>query len=129
MTHAMNTPIYFRLSILAAATFVSSLTYAQTNAEKIKAKWIVEKFETEKNTPQAIQAKQDLEGSYLTFEKDELTITKKTESGESLIKKGQYLVLNNSLTLGKDQATILELSEKHLTIQIPKQGTLYLTKM
>ncbi len=125
----MNTLIYVRLSILAVVTFVSSLTYAQTNAEKIKAKWVVEKFETEKNTPQAIQAKQDLEGSYLAFEKDELTITKKTGSGESLIKRGQYLVLDNSLTLGKDQATILELSEKHLTIQIPNQGILYLAKM
>lgn len=125
----MNTLIYIRLSILVVVTFVSSLTCAQTNAEKIKAKWVVEKFETEKNTPQAIQAKQDLEGSYLAFEKDELTITKKTESGESLIKRGQYLVLDNSLTLGKDQATILELSEKHLTIQIPNQGILYLAKM
>lgn len=125
----MNTPIYLRLSVIIVTVFASPLTYAQTNAEKIKAKWMVENFVTEKNTAQAIQAKQELSGVYLTFENNELIITKKTETGDSLIKKGQYSVLNNSLTLGKDQAVILELSEKHLTIQIPKQGVLYLTKM
>ena len=106
-----------------------TFTFAQTNTEKIKAKWVVEKFEAEKNTSEANQAKQELLGVYLTFDKEELTISRKTETCDSVIKKGPYLISGNSLTIGKGRADILLLSDNRLTIKIPKQGILYLVKL
>ena len=125
----MSTYTSFRRSLLAVFTLASAFTYAQTNAERIKAKWLVENFEVEKDTPQAAQAKKELLGAYLTFDEKELTISRKTEAGESVLKKGEFLLSGNSLTLGKDQAVIILLSEKQLTIKIPNQGVLYLSKL
>ena len=125
----MSTSVYSRQTFLAIILLTSTFAFAQTNTEKIKAKWSVEKFEVEKNTPQAIKANQDLQGVCLTFDTKEIVITKKTETRDSVIKRGQYFVSGNSLTLGKDQADILLLSEKQLTIKISGQGILYLTKM
>lgn len=125
----MRSPIYLRLSMLALIVLAFATTHAQTNADKIKAKWLVEKFDAEKNTAQAIKASQALAGVSLSFEQEELIITKKTETGDSVIKRGPYSIAGNMLTLGKDSATIVELSEKQLTIQIPNQGLLYLLKM
>jgi len=124
----MKTSNLLRQPILLILTFAASFTYAQSNNDKIIAKWSVDKFEVEKNTPQAVKAQQELQGTFLTFG-DELVISKKAEGGEQVIKKGQYSVSGTSITLGKDQAEILELSEKKLTIKIPTQGVLYLTKM
>ena len=118
-----------RSLIVVSITFITSLTYGQTNADKIQAKWVVEKIDPTDNRPQSKQAKEDLLGVYLIFGNDELLITKKTDTGENLIKKGSYSITDNILTLGKDKAMILELSDKRLTIQIPRQGTLYLAKM
>jgi hypothetical protein len=125
----MNTSFYFRHTFLAILLLSSTFVFAQANSEKIKAKWSIEKFEVEKNTPQAIKAKQDLQGVCLTFTTEELVVSKKTETADSVIKRGPYSVSGNSLTIGKDQADILLLSEKQLTIKIPGQGVLYLTKM
>ncbi len=125
----MRLPVLLHLQIIALIALAPVLTHAQTNTEKIKATWVVERFEPEKNTPQAIQAKQELTGVCLIFGKEELTITRKTETGDSILKKGPYVVSGNSITLGKSQATILTLSGKQLTIQVPKQGVLYLAKM
>lgn len=125
----MRTSIYYRQTILAILILASTFSYGQTNTEKIKAKWSVDKFEVEKNTPQAVKAKQDLHGVYLTFGNDELVISKKTETGDSIIKRGKYFITGNSVTIGKDQADILELSGNHLAIKISGQGVLYLTKM
>ncbi len=124
----MSTYVYLRQTILAVLILTSTFAFAQRNAEKIKAKWNIEKFEVEKNTPQAIKAKQDLQAVSLMFGNEELVISKKTETGDDVIKRGQYLVSGNSLTIGNDQADILLLSEKHLTIKISGQGVLYLTK-
>jgi len=124
----MKASTLLRQPILIILTFAASFTYAQGNNDKIIAKWSLDKFEVEKNTPQAVKAQQELQGTFLTFG-DELVISKKTEGGEQVIKKGQYSVSGTSITLGKDQAEILELSEKKLTIKIPTQGVLYLTKM
>lgn len=125
----MSTSVYSRQTFLAILLLTSTFAFAQTNTEKIKAKWSVEKFEVEKNTPQSIKANQDLQGVCLTFDTKEIVITKKNETRDSVIKRGQYFVSGNSLTLGKDQADILLLSEKQLTIKISGQGILYLTKM
>ena len=124
----MKTSTFLRQSILIILTFAVSFTYAQGNDDKIKAKWFVDKFEVVKNTPQAVKAQQELQGTFLTFG-DELVISKNAEGGEQVIKKGEYSVSGTSITLGKDQAEIVELSEKQLTIKIPNQGILYLTKM
>lgn len=124
----MNTSVYFRQIFLAILLLASSFTFAQLNTEKIKAKWSVEKFDAEKNTPQAIKAKQDLQGVCLTFANEELIISRETETCDSVIKRGQYFVSGNSLTVGKDQADILLLSEKQLTIKIAGQGVLFLAK-
>ena len=125
----MSTFVYSRQTFLAIILLTSTFAFAQTNTEKIKAKWSVEKFEVEKNTPQSIKANQDLQGVCLTFDTKEIVITKKTETRDSVIKRGQYFVSGNSLTLGNAQADILLLSEKQLTIKISGQGILYLTKM
>jgi hypothetical protein len=125
----MKFSIYLRLSIILVIFFTFTSTYAQTNSDKIKAKWVVEKFDIEKNTPQAIQAKQELLGLCLNFENEELIIARRTEKGDSIIKKGPYLISGNTLTLGKGPAAIYTLTEKELVIQIPRQGVLYLTKL
>jgi hypothetical protein len=125
----MSTSIYLRQTILAILILTFTSAFAQTNTEKIKAKWNIDRFEVEKNTPQTIKAKQDLQGICLTFGNDELVISKKTDTGYDVIKRGPYFVSGNSLTIGKDQANILSLSEKNLTIKISGQGVLYLTKM
>ena len=125
----MSCSVYLRQLIPAVLILASSIIYAQTDTEKIKAKWIIDKFESERNTAETDQTKKDLSGVCLTFKNDELTITRKTATGDSLIKTGPYFISGNSITLGKNQANILLLSEEHLTIQIPKQGTLYLIKM
>ena len=125
----MSPSIYLRQTILAILILTFTSAFAQTNTEKIKAKWNIDRFEVEKNTPQAIKAKQDLQGVCLTFGNDELVISKKTETGYNVIKRGPYFVSGNSVTIGKDQANILTLSEKNLTIKISGQGVLYLTKM
>src|SRR6185369_17633033 len=115
-----------RTSILVIFIFAATCVSAQTNAEKIKAKWIVDRFVVEKNTPQAVKVKQDLQSVCLSFGENELVISKKTDSGDSVIKKGPYSISGNTLTLGKDHAEISELSEKNLTIKLPGQATLYL---
>jgi hypothetical protein len=125
----MSTSIYLRQTILAILILTFTSAFAQTNTEKIKAKWNIDRFEVEKNIPQTIKAKQDLQGICLTFGNDELVISKKTDTGYDVIKRGPYFVSGNSLTIGKDQANILSLSEKNLTIKISGQGVLYLTKM
>lgn len=125
----MKTSTFLRQAVLIMFTFTNSFAYAQDNNEKIQAKWSVDKFEIEKNTPQAVKAQQALQGTYLTFGNGELVISKKTETGESIIKKGQYSISGNSLTLGKDPANILMLSDKLLTIKIPNQGILFLTRL
>ena len=125
----MSNSFYFRHTFLAILLLCSTLAIAQTNADKIKAKWIVENFEAKKNTPQAIKAIQDLQGVCLTFGNDELVISKKTGTCDSVIKRGPYLLSGNIITLGKDQADILLLSEQRLTINIPGQGVLSLMKM
>ena len=125
----MISSVYLRQAFLALLLLASTFAFAQANTEKIKAKWSVEKFDVEKNTPQAIKAKEDLQGVCLTFDNDELVISKKTETCDSVIKRGRYSVSDNTLTIGKDQADILLLSEKKLTIKILGQGILYLTKM
>lgn len=119
---------YLHLVIVTIFTFVTSLAFGQDNSEKIKAKWLVDKFEIEKSTPQAIKAQQEMQGTFLTFG-TELLISKKVEGVETVIKKGQYFISGNVLTLGKDQAEILELSENKMTIKIPGQGILYLSKI
>ncbi len=124
----MIASIFLRQALLIILTLTASFAYAQANNDKIKAKWVVDKFEVEASTPQAVKARQELQGSFLTFG-DELVISKSTNQGELVIKKGQYIVSGTSITLEKDEAEIIELSEKHLTIKIPKQGILYLTKM
>jgi hypothetical protein len=118
-----------RTSILAILIFTATCVSAQTSNEKIKGKWVVDRFEAEKNIPQAVKAKQDLQGVCLSFGDEELVITKKTGSGDSVIKKGPYFISGNTLTLGKDPAEISELSEKHLTIKMSGQGILYLTRL
>jgi hypothetical protein len=125
----MNTSAHFRPAFLAILLFTSTFAFGQTNTEKIKAKWSVQKFEPEKNTTQAVKAKQDLQDVCLTFANEELVISKRTETSDSVIKRGQYFISGNSLTIGKDHADILLLSEKQLTIKISGQGVLYLTKM
>ena len=125
----MISSTYSRQMLLAILLLASSFAMAQTNNEKIKAKWSVDKLETEKNTPQAIKAKQDLQNVFLTFDNQEVVISKKTQNGDSLIKKGPYSVSGNTLIIGKDAAVILLLSEKQLTIKLPGQGVLYLTKI
>lgn len=118
---------FLHKAFLLALIFATSLAYAQDNQKKIKAKWSVDKFDIEKKSPDAIKAQQALEGTYLTFS-DELVISKENETGEGVIKKGPYFITGNNITLGKEQGEILELSENRLTIKIPNQGILYLTK-
>lgn len=125
----MKTSALLRLTSLIVFTFGTTFTFAQDNLEKIKAKWSVDKFEAKENTPQAVKAEKELLGIYFTFGNEELLITKKTETGESVVKKGQYTVSGNLITLGNDQADILFLNDKCLTIKIPNQGILYLARM
>lgn len=124
----MKTSSFLRLVVITFFTLVTSLAFGQDNYEKIKAKWHVDKFDIEKSVPQAIKAQQEMQDTYLTFGK-ELLISKKIEGVETVIKKGQYFIAGNVLTLGKDQAEILELSENKMTIKIPGQGILYLSKI
>jgi len=124
----MRTSVYLPQTILVILILASTFAYAQTNTDKLKAKWIVEKFEIEKNTTQAEKVIQDLQGVCLTFGNKELIISKKSETGDSVIKRGQYSISGNSITLGKDQADILVLSETQLALKISGQGVLYLTK-
>ncbi|MEO5947415.1 MAG: hypothetical protein ABIP79_11415 [Chitinophagaceae bacterium] len=124
----MRASDYLRHTILIVLIFASTYAYAQTNNDKLKAKWIVEKFEVEKNTPQAVKAIQNLQGVSLTFVNEELIISKKSETGEIVIKRGGYSVAGNLINLGNDHAEILVLSETSLAIKISGQGVLYLTK-
>jgi len=124
---------HFRQALLAALILTSTVALAQTNTEKIKAKWSVEKFEPVKNTPQAVKAIQEMQGVSLSFGNEEVVISKKTGACEDFIKKGPYSVSDNSIIIGdKDQpkAEILLLSEKRLTIKLPlEQGVLYLVRL
>ena len=121
--------ISFRYAFLVIFSLTSIITYAQTNTEKIKAKWCVERFEVEKITPESSKAQQDLLSVYLTFNDKELVISKKTEANDNIIKRGQYSLSGNILKIGEDQADILLLSEQYLTIKIPRQGILYLRRI
>jgi len=125
----MRTSVHFRQTILVIFGLAPALAFAQTNTEKIKAKWIVEKMETEKNTPQAVKAGQELQGYCLTFGEGELLISKRTATGDSVIKRGPYAVTGNALRFGKDQAQILSLSGNDLTVKVPGQYILYLKKL
>jgi hypothetical protein len=122
---------FTRLTLLTLVLFAKNptLSFAQDNSAKIKGKWVVEKFEASKDSLQAGKASQDLLGLYLTFDEKELIISKKSEDGESPVKRGQYFISGNSLTVGKDQAEIILLSETHLTISIPRQGILHLKRL
>jgi len=124
----MYTSSYFRSAILPIFIFISGYASAQVDTGKIKTSWTIDKFEVERSTAQIAKVQQELQGVYLTFGSKELVISKKTGSGDSLVKKGSYFLSGNTLTLGKDQAEILELSEKNLTLKIPG-GILYLSKM
>lgn len=119
----------FRRLIVVAFALVATTAYAQDNKEKIKAKWAVVKFEIAEDKHPAPLTLQDLQEAILTFGDAEVMISKKTSDGETVIKKGTYSVAENSITLGKDKAEIIALSEKRLTIRIPNQGILYLIKM
>lgn len=125
----MCTYISFRQFILVIFGLAPALAFAQTNTEKIKAKWIVEKMVTEKNTPGDMKVSQEMRGYCFSFGDEEVVISKRTETGDSVIKRGDYAVSGNSITLGKDQATILLLSGNDLTIKVPGQYTLYLKKL
>jgi hypothetical protein len=125
----MRAHIYLRSIILAILVFTFASSNAQNNPEKIKAVWSLDKFETEKNTPQAIKATKNLEGLQITFGKAELVISKKTPTGDTVIKKGLYSISGNIIILGKDQAEILVLSEDRLNIKIKGQGIIYLTRL
>lgn len=123
----MQTIIMPRLIAISIFMFATSFTFGQDYKVKIKAKWIVNKFECEKNTPEAIKAQKEIEFTYLTFG-DELLISKKIDGVETVIKRGLYSVSGSSLTLGKDEAIILELSENKMSIKISGQGILHLSK-
>lgn len=125
----MHTSTCFRQTILVIFGLAPALAFAQTNSEKIKASWVVERMESEKNSPQAVKAQQELTGYCLTFGDAEVVISKRTEAGDSVTKRGEYTVSGNSITLGKDQATILLLSGNDLTIKVPGQYILYLKKL
>lgn len=125
----MTSIIGYRHSILILFIVAFTTLNAQTNKERIQGKWIVEKFQVEKNTPEALQAQKEIIGLCLTFEDQVMILTRKTETGDSMIKKGQYLISENSLTIGSDKADVLFLSDTQLKIIIPKQGVLYLTKL
>ncbi len=103
--------------------------FGQINVSQLKGKWEVEKFDEAKASAQAIQAKKDLVGICLTFQDEQLIVSKRTAIGDSVIKKGSYFFSGDTILIGSDRATILFLSQKNLKIQIPGQGTLYLTKM
>ena len=125
----MKSSILFRLILILLLVSITTLTHAQSETGRIKAKWSVDRFEVENTTPQAVNAQKLLEGAYLTFGEKELVISKKTDAGEIVLNKGPYLISENSVTLGNDKADIILLSEKHLTVKIPNQGTLYPTKL
>jgi hypothetical protein len=125
----MTVSRFSRLLFLLILLFPASIAFGQENAEKIKARWSLDKFEPEGNSPGALKAKEELQDVFLTFSKDELIISKKTENGDKVIKKGEYAVSGNSVILGKDKAEIILLSEKQLTIKIPGQGLMYLTRI
>lgn len=109
---------------------VASITgFAQNNGQGIKGKWIVEKFQAEANSLQSAKTARDLTGLYLTFGDEELTISRKSQTGDSIIKRGPYSVSENTVMLGKDQAEIILLSNTHLTIKLPGQGMLFLRKL
>jgi predicted fused transcriptional regulator/phosphomethylpyrimidine kinase len=125
----MTVSRFSRLLFLLILLFSASIAFGQENAEKIKARWSLDKFDPEGNSPGALKAKEELQDVFLTFSKDQLIISRKTENGDVVIKKGEYAVSGNSVILGKDKAEIILLSEKQLTIKIPGQGLMYLTRI
>jgi hypothetical protein len=125
----MTVSRFSRLLFLLILLFSASIAFGQENAEKIKARWSLDKFDPEGNSPGALKAKEELQDVFLTFSKDQLIISRKTENGDVVIKKGEYAVFGNSVILGKDKAEIILLSEKQLTIKIPGQGLMYLTRI
>jgi hypothetical protein len=125
----MTVSRFSRLLFLLILLFSASIAFGQENAEKIKARWSLDKFDPEGNSPGALKAKEELQDVFLTFSKDQLIISRKTENGDVVIKKGEYAVSGNSVILGKDKAEIILLSEKQLTIKIPGQGLLHLTRV
>jgi hypothetical protein len=109
--------------------FLNTSIFGQINISQLKGKWEVEKFDEAKASDQEIQAKKDLVGICLTFHDEQMIVSKRTAIGDSVIKKGSYFLSGDTILIGKDRATILLLSQRNLKILIPRQGTLYLTKM
>src|SRR5437868_11390503 len=114
----MNATACFRHVALSIAVFVSTASFAQTNEQMIKGKWRVDKLEIEKNTPDALRAKQEVENTLFDFGNKELVISKRIGAGETVIKKGPYGILGYTLILGKDEGEIITISERQLTVKI-----------
>jgi hypothetical protein len=123
----MSSATFSKTGIFLLLIMISTCVFAQTNADKIKGTWVVEKMEPVKQTAQSRKAQQELQGMYLTFGTEEVTISKKT--ADSVLKKGAYSILGSTLTFGKDEATIVLLDDKNLNINIPSQGILYLLRL
>lgn len=125
----MSSATFSKTGIFLLLIMISTCVFAQTNADKIKGTWVVEKMEPVKQTAQSRKAQQELQGMYLTFGTEEVTISKKTATADSVLKKGAYSILGSTLTFGKDEATIVLLDDKNLNINIPSQGILYLLRL
>lgn len=125
----MRNSTYWKCAASVFFVLLNTSLFGQINVSQLKGKWEVEKFDEAKPNAQAIQAKKDLIGICLTFQDEQLIVSKRNSSGDSVIKKGSYFLSGDTLLIGSDRATILLLSQKNLKIQIPSQGALYLTKM
>ncbi len=119
----------FKKAFFAAAIIWSvSASGQQTNQEKIQAKWNLSKFVFEKPSPNSSEIQNQLRNIIITFEKDNMIVSKMAEGCEQFIKSGHYILNGDTIIIGNDKAEVLLLDEHQLKINITGQGVLHFNK-
>ena len=115
---------FFLFTLLLASCNLSK----QDNAEKIKGKWIFEKAETVRpsDDPNSLQAL--LSNTIMEFDGKEMQLSRRDFSSVVALNKGPYQVKGSTLTLGKEPAEIIELTDRRLVCKTP-QAILHYRKM
>lgn len=101
---------------LFAFLFLGSFSpaMAQDYAEKIKGKWNFEKAEVVRQGRDQASVNLMMAQFVFNFDGTELQVSKKTPSGDSLLKKMPYRIQDDLIYLDKDFAKILTLNQGKL---------------
>ncbi|MDB5200946.1 MAG: hypothetical protein JWQ27_355 [Ferruginibacter sp.] len=124
----MKAAVFFRIPIFILFVLISGAACAQANNELAATSWSVKKATSTKTNVSSAKLQQELNGVLLTFATNEVTVSRRTGTTDTLIKKGNYSVSGNVISLGKNKASYARDGD-HLTITVANQGIFYLEKV